>query len=146
MSLDDSDPEADALDADGPDGDSDDPETDGLDADTGDEARADGDAAEAGDDLLLTERDTAEGLLVAVCDADVLGESFADGDLSLTVTEEFYGGDPADPERIAESLARCTTANLVGHRAVALAVDHGFVEENNVLDIDGTRHAQLMWL
>jgi len=102
------------------------------------------DAAEK--DLLLTERDTNEGLLVAVCDADVLGESFADGDLSLTVTEEFYGGDPAGPERIAESLARCTTANLVGHEAVALAIDHGFVDENNVLDIDGTRHAQLMWM
>jgi hypothetical protein len=143
MSLDDSDSEVDALD--GPDGDSDDSETDGLDA--GDDARADGDTDEAGDDdLLLTERDTNEGLLVAVCDADVLGESFADGDLSLTVTEEFYGGDPADPERVAESLARCTTANLVGHRAVALAVDHGFVDENNVLDIDGTRHAQLMWM
>ena len=96
--------------------------------------------------MILNERDTDDGLLVAVCDDGLLGETFADGDVSLTVTEEFYGGDPAGPERVAESLARCTTANLVGHEAVALAIDHGFVDEENVLDVDGTRHAQLLWL
>ena len=35
--------------------------------------------------LLLTERDTDEGLLVSVCDADILGESFENGSVSLTV-------------------------------------------------------------
>ena len=76
--------------------------------------------------LLLSERDTDEGLLVAVCDADVLGETFENGAVSLTVTEEFYDGDPADPDDVAESLARCSTANLVGENAVGLAIEHGF--------------------
>ena len=100
----------------------------------------------AADGLLLSERDTKEGLVVAVCDPDVLGETFEDDAVSLTVTEEFYGGDHADPEAVVESLARCTTANLVGEEAVALAVDRGFVAEENVMDIDGTRHAQLVWM
>jgi len=29
---------------------------------------------------------------------------------------------------------------------VDVAVEHGFVDEENVLDVDGTRHAQLLWL
>ena len=98
------------------------------------------------EDLLLVERETEEGLLVAVCDAAILGETFTEGDLSISVTEEFYGGDPATVERVVESLARCTTANLVGSRAVDVAIDHGYVEAENVLDIDGTRHAQLLWM
>ncbi|WP_169051806.1 DUF424 domain-containing protein [Halorhabdus amylolytica] len=96
--------------------------------------------------MLLTERETEEGLLVAVCDADVLGETFAEGELSLSVSEEFYGGDPASEERVVESLARCGTANLVGTSAVGVAIEHGFVEAGNVLEIDGTPHAQLLWM
>lgn len=103
-------------------------------------------AENAADELLLSERDTQEGVVVAVCDADILGETFENDDVSLTVTEEFYDGEPADPEAVAESLARCTTANLVGEDAVDLAIEHGFVDERNVMDLDGTRHAQLLWL
>lgn len=97
-------------------------------------------------DLLLNERNTAKGRLVSVCDADVLGEQFENGDVSLTVTPDFYDGDEVDEETVVRSLARCTTANIVGTHAVEVAIEHGFVEEENVLDLEGTRHAQLLWL
>jgi len=100
----------------------------------------------AADELLLSERETQEGLLVAVCDPDILGETFENSDVSLTVTEEFYDGDPADPDTVAQSLARCSTANLVGEDAVDLAIDEGFVDPDNVMDLEGTRHAQLLWM
>ncbi|MFC7133518.1 MULTISPECIES: DUF424 domain-containing protein [Salinibaculum] len=96
--------------------------------------------------MLLNERDTQKGLLVSVCDADVVGETFENGDVSLTVEAEFYDGDEADEEAVVQSLARCSVANLVGTRAVGLAIDHGFVDEENVLDFEGTRHAQLLWM
>ena len=97
-------------------------------------------------ELLLNERKTQKGLLVSVCDADVLGESFDNGDVSLTVDADFYDGDTVDDEAALESLARCSVANIVGTKAVDLAVENGFVDEENVLDFDGTRHAQLLWL
>lgn len=96
--------------------------------------------------MILTERQTEQGLLVTVCDGDLLGETFEDGEVSLSVTEEFYGGERADREAVAESLAAASVANLVGERAVALAIEEGFVEEANVLDIDGTVHAQFLRL
>jgi hypothetical protein len=94
--------------------------------------------------MILNERDTDEGLLVAVCDDDVLGETFEDGDVSLTVSEEFYGGDEVDEQAVVESLARATVANIVGTKAVELAIREGFVEEANVLDVETTRHAQFL--
>jgi hypothetical protein len=96
--------------------------------------------------MILNERQTDEGLLVSVCDADVMGETFEDGPVSLTVTEEFYGGDDASEDEVVDSLARCSVANIVGTESVDVAVEHGFVDEENVLDVDGTRHAQLLWL
>ncbi len=97
-------------------------------------------------ELLLNERDTQKGVLVSVCDAEIMGETFEDGDITLTVDENFYGGETADEETVVESLAHCSVANIVGTRAVGLAVEHGFVEEENVLDVEETRHAQLLWL
>ena len=96
--------------------------------------------------LLLNERETDEGLLVSVCDADVLGERFENGEVSLTVEAAFYDGEEAEEGAVVDSLARCSVANIVGTRSVGLAVEHGFVEEENVLDIEETRHAQLLWM
>ena len=96
--------------------------------------------------MILNERDTDEGLLVSVCDPDIIGETFEDGPVSLTVDEEFYGGDSVSESEVVDSLARCSVANIVGTESVDVAVEHGFVDEENVLDVDGTRHAQLLWL
>ena len=96
--------------------------------------------------MLLNERDTDEGLLVSVCDQEDLGETYEDGSVSLTVEPDFYDGEEATEAEVVDSLSRCTTANIVGTEAVGLAVEHGFVDEENVLDLGGTRHAQLLWM
>lgn len=96
--------------------------------------------------MILTERRTDRGLLVTVCDRGLLGETFEDGAVTLSVTEEFYGGEPADPEAVIEALSRATVANLVGEATVELAVEEGFVDEENVLEVEETLHAQYLQL
>lgn len=96
--------------------------------------------------MILTERETDQGLLVSVCDRGLLGKTFEDGDVSLAVTEEFYGGETVGEEAVAEALAAASVANLVGTRAVEFAVEEGYVEEDNVLEVDGTLHAQFLRL
>jgi hypothetical protein len=95
-------------------------------------------------EMLLCERSTQEGLLVSVCDADVLGETFEKGELSLTVEPDFYDGEKATPEEVVSSLANAAVANLVGIEAVGTAIEAGFIEEANVLEFEGTRHAQYL--
>jgi len=99
-----------------------------------------------GSAILLSERQTEEGLLVTACDADVLGETFDDGQVSLAVTEEFYGGEAASEDAVVASLKRARTANLVGEHAIETAVEAGVIDPGAVLDVDGTRHAQLVRL
>ncbi|MFB6089660.1 MAG: DUF424 domain-containing protein [Halobellus sp.] len=99
--------------------------------------------------MLLRERQTPEGLLVSVCDPECLGETYVEGDVSLDVTEEFYGGEEAaeaDADAVVESLTRASVANIVGERAVSVAVEAGIVDEERVLVVDGTHHAQLLWM
>ena len=99
--------------------------------------------------MLLAERDTPEGLLVSVCDPDCLGETYVEGEIELDVTEEFYGGEEAadaGADAVVDSLTRASVANLVGERSVSVAVDAGIVDEERVLVVDGTLHAQLLWM
>ena len=94
--------------------------------------------------MIVNDRETPEGLLVSVCDEDVLGETFESDEISLTVTEEFYDGESADDDIVVDSLSRAAVANIVGRDAVELAIEAGFVEEGNVLEVGTTLHAQFL--
>jgi len=94
--------------------------------------------------ILVRERETEEGLLVSACDSDVLGETFEDGSVSLTVTEAFYGGEEHEPAAAMDALRRADVANLVGTRTVEAAVDAGIVDEATVLAVEDTLHAQVL--
>jgi len=99
--------------------------------------------------MLLRERETPEGTLVSVCDADCLGETYDNGRATLTVTESFYAGPDAveaGPEEVVAALRRAQVGNIVGTEAVGIAVEAGIVDEATVLEFDETRHAQLLWL
>lgn len=98
--------------------------------------------------MLLRERDTEQGLMVSVCDSDIVGETFENGEVSLTVEEEFYAedADTVDEESVIAALSRASIANIVGTRAVTVAIEHDIIDEGTVLDLGGTRHAQLLRL
>ncbi|MBP1985881.1 DUF424 domain-containing protein [Halolamina salifodinae] len=99
--------------------------------------------------MLLRERETERGLLVSVCDPDLLGRTFESGDISLTVSESFYGGEDAveaDADAVIAGLQRASIANLVGEESVGVAVEAGFIDEATVLEVGETRHAQLLQL
>ncbi|QSG01452.1 DUF424 domain-containing protein [Natranaeroarchaeum sulfidigenes] len=96
--------------------------------------------------MIVSERTTEKGLLVTVCDPETLGETYESGDISLTVTEEFYGGEEVTEDAVVDSLSRATIANIVGTEAVELAIEHGYVDEANVLELESTLHAQVLRL
>ncbi len=99
--------------------------------------------------VVVTVRETAEGTLVAAADTDCLGETYEDGAVSLTVEESFYDGEGAEelsPAAAVDRIREGDTANLVGETCVEAAVEAGLVDEETVLAVDGTHHAQIVWL
>jgi uncharacterized protein len=81
-------------------------------------------------------------VLFAACDEECLGETYEEGKLKLQVDPGFYDGDRIERATFIAMLQRATVANFVGERAVALAVEMGFIEQGNVIRIDGVPHAQ----
>lgn len=82
--------------------------------------------------------------LIAVCDCEVLGHSFAEGALHIDVSPDFFGGERASPSEIKSALAGATMANIVGCRSVEHAISLGYVERECVLSIKGIPCAQMV--
>lgn len=83
-------------------------------------------------------------LLVAACDASLLGKRFSEGELTLEVSESFFGGERVSAGLLVECLKLVTVANLVGEEAVGAAIEAGYVDPDRVLVIGGVPHAQLV--
>lgn len=81
-------------------------------------------------------------VVVAACDAELLGETFEEGELILKVTS-FYDGFACSEEELVVNLRAATSANLVGKRVIQAAVSAGFIDEECVIKIGGVPHAQL---
>ncbi len=83
-------------------------------------------------------------VLVAACDKDILGKTIRHGELELEVKKTFYHEEECGVEELIAALKEATVANLMGNRVVDAAIEHGFVDEDNVRDINGIKHAQIV--
>uniref|UniRef100_A0A7C2SD21 DUF424 domain-containing protein n=1 Tax=Archaeoglobus fulgidus TaxID=2234 RepID=A0A7C2SD21_ARCFL len=83
-------------------------------------------------------------VLVAVCDSDIVGKTFREGDLKLEVKESFYGDEEVGEEEVKRALRNATIANITGSKAVNLAVKVGIIDKSKILYIDGCPHAQMV--
>ncbi len=87
----------------------------------------------------------AEGqVIVAVCDKDILGRKFREGELVLKLDEGFYKGDEAGEEEVKGALAIATIANIAGEKSIACAVECGCIDPSAIIRIEGVPHAQMV--
>ncbi len=85
-------------------------------------------------------------VLVAVCDREILGKRYFDGEVQFEVKEKFYGSQIASESDVIAALNKATIANLAGNRIVDLAIKNKMVENEHVLVIGGVKHAQFMFI
>jgi hypothetical protein len=86
------------------------------------------------------------GVLVAACDAGLLGETFRQGRMKLEVNSQFYGGALCTIERAMEALVEADVANLVGETTIKAAVDKGLVDPEAVIYFGKVPHVQIVRL
>lgn len=85
-------------------------------------------------------------ILVAVCDSEIVGKIFREGELKLEISEKFYGTEEFDEEDVKRALRNATIANLSGEKAVSLGVKLGIISKDRILYIDKCPHAQMVLL
>ncbi len=93
---------------------------------------------------------TEKGLIIAICDAELLGNVFAEKEISLDLKtySYFYKGKLFETEEEVLPLFQenVYSINLVGNRIVALARKKGILKESGIINVAGIAHAQIYWI
>ena len=83
-------------------------------------------------------------VVVAICDADLLGKTFTDGPVKIEVSEKFYGGEKVKIEEAMEIAKKATIANFLGKNAVKYAIKSKLIHKDAVIEVASIPHAQLI--
>ena len=82
--------------------------------------------------------------ILAACDEDLLGKTFRGGWAVRTGSENFYNGEVIGRDALVERMKSVTIMNLVGEEVVSIAIEEGHVSPENVMEIGGVKHAQVV--
>lgn len=83
-------------------------------------------------------------VLVAICDAELLGKEFKHGQLVVRVSKHFYGGFLTSIEEALRLAEEANSANLLGKRIVEAAVRKGFIHREAVIELASIPHAMMV--
>ena len=84
--------------------------------------------------------------IVAVCDFELINTTISDGDVEVHINEAFYGNRHANEEEVREALKNAENANIMGERAIAIAIELGLISRAGCIMIGSVPHAQIFRL
>ena len=84
--------------------------------------------------------------IVAVCDGELINTIISDGDVEVHITEAFYGTHRASADEVRDALKNAVNANIMGERAVAIAIELGLVSRAGCIMMGSVPHALIFRL
>ena len=64
----------------------------------------------------------------------------------LDVSEIFYKGEAVGRDALVDRMKSVSIMNLVGDEVVTIAIEEGYASKDNVIEIDGVKHVQVVLL
>ncbi|HEX9710331.1 MAG TPA: DUF424 family protein, partial [Candidatus Thermoplasmatota archaeon] len=87
-------------------------------------------------------------VVVAMCDADLVGRRLEEGELTVTLSEGFYAGETFDAEEtgLFNLLRGANSYNIFGEAAIQVALRYNLLDRSAVRMVGGVPHAQVYCL
>jgi len=82
--------------------------------------------------------------IVTVCDKDLLGKEFREGDIVLKVEEPFYGGKLADLEEVINAILSADIVVLTGSKLIEELSKRGLIPKDFALRVGDQLHIQIV--
>lgn len=83
--------------------------------------------------------------IIAVCDEDLIGKKFEEGNVQLDIRQDFYRGELMDEQELIDFLRDAATEdstfNIVGENSVNSAIKAGIISEEGLIRVQGIPHA-----
>lgn len=96
--------------------------------------------------IYLNKFDTPKGVMVAMCDEELLGRALREGRIEIDLKQygAFYKGDLVSEEDAAKAITdKVYSANVVGDRSVGILLGKGIIKERDVRTVQGVRYVHL---
>lgn len=81
--------------------------------------------------------------VVAVCDRELINTTITHEKLTVKVSDSFYGTTLASEEEVREALKKAGNINIMGERAVNVAISLNLVNRSDCIMIGKVPHAQI---
>ena len=78
-----------------------------------------------------------DGLMLNICDADLLGKTLNRDNFTLKISEKYYAEKVVDKEEAKDLLKRSNSINMVGKEIISLSVNMNIGSRAGVKQIDG---------
>lgn len=87
-------------------------------------------------------------LVVSICDKELYGRKLKEGVKALDLTGLFFKGEEMEGVQVREEMIKLirddATFNIVGKKAVGIALEIGIIDKEGVLNIDGIPYALVL--
>jgi|TARA_Y100000034_G_scaffold79823_1_gene95813 hypothetical protein len=86
--------------------------------------------------------------IVAICDSDLIGKKFVEGEFQLDIKESFFKGKEESVEEVKKIMTNMikedATFNIVGENSIKTALDTGIISEEGIKKIQGIPFALIL--
>jgi len=76
--------------------------------------------------------DYQKNTMINMCDAELMGKDIVDGELKISINENYYGKQIVDKSEALSLLKSASIMNLVGNETISLATELGIGSESGV--------------
>ena len=83
-------------------------------------------------------------IILAVCDKSLIGQVFSEGNKQLNVDSDFYGGEEVNEDEAGDLMRNANIINIVGDKAINLALREEIIEKENIKTIAEIPYAQVI--
>ena len=83
-------------------------------------------------------------LILAICDADLLGKKFVDDGKQLDLSSDFYKGKKTTVKELKAMIKKAYLLNIVGKKSVEFAISEGLVAKEHTASIKNIPYAQAL--
>jgi len=81
--------------------------------------------------------------VLAVCDKQLLGKTLEQGKICFEVSKGFYGGKAITAQELCRKIPEFDNINMVGNKAVGIALEKKLIRPESVMEIAGIKHVQV---
>ena len=90
---------------------------------------------------MLVKTHTSYRTILAVCDSNLIGKTFEEGEKEIKITENFFKGEEKTEQEVLELFEKGAyedyTFNIVGEESVNLALKSGLIKSEGITKIQG---------